>query len=379
MLVSKENKVYFKNLNAVRFIAAAMVICHHIELVKSHFNLHNHYNKQFVIQSGRSGVLLFFTLSGFLITFLLLKEKQITNNIAIKKFYMRRILRIWPLYFFVLFLAFLVVPNIDILKYPGFSAAGLWANPPGMFILYLLILPNIATSIYGSFPFSSQTWSIGAEEQFYLVWPVFIKKIKNKWLLLLIVIVFYNVIRYIILYQFSENPQSNTMFIILGIWNSTPINCMAIGGLFSMLITQNSIFSNKIKSCFYNKIVQIMAFMVVLSMLITGFKTAHFNDEIYSLFFGIIICNLATNEKRLFSLEFKWLNYLGNISYGLYMYHNIFIVLSIAILLKVNYFNSYLLYVLVFTFTILIAFLSYEFFEKRFINKKAKYATASIG
>jgi peptidoglycan/LPS O-acetylase OafA/YrhL len=375
-----ERHIYFKNLNAIRFIAAAMVICHHIEFVKSHFNMPNHYeNNNMVIQAGRSGVVLFFVLSGFLITFLLLKEEEITQTIAIKKFYLRRIFRIWPLYYLIILLAFIVLPNIPFFQYPNVDNAQVWSNPLGKTLLYMAILPNIATSIYGSFPFSSQTWSIGAEEQFYLIWPVLIKKIKQKWILLFWVIVTYAIVKYIILFQFQRHPTSNTWFMILGIWQSTPINCMAIGGIFSLIIFQKTELVLLIRKIIFNRVLQALVILFTALLLVIGYKSAHFNDEIYALLFGIIICNMAANDARLFSLEFSFLNYLGKISYGLYMYHNIFIVLSIAFLIKFNLFNSYLHYLLVFVFTIFMATISYEFFEKRFINKKIKYTTVSSG
>ncbi|RMG83594.1 MAG: hypothetical protein D6707_00790 [Bacteroidetes bacterium] len=66
-------KVYFPNLNGLRFIAAGMVIIHHIEQLKSIFGIENYWGVPFIRLVGKLGVVLFFVLSGFLITFLLLK------------------------------------------------------------------------------------------------------------------------------------------------------------------------------------------------------------------------------------------------------------------------------------------------------------------
>src|SRR6267378_8187081 len=98
---SKEKaSVYFPGLHGLRFFAAMMVVFSHIELMKDYHGYPNLYASNLAVyESGRLGVTLFFVLSGFLISYLLLKEKEVSGSIAIRKFYGRRILRIWPLYF----------------------------------------------------------------------------------------------------------------------------------------------------------------------------------------------------------------------------------------------------------------------------------------
>src|SRR4051812_25418181 len=105
----KKSKVFFPNLNGVRAIASLMVVIAHIELDKSVFHLRplNFINLE---NFGRVGVSVFFALSGFLITYLLLEEKKNFNKITFGDFYMRRILRIWPLYFLVVIVGFFIYP-----------------------------------------------------------------------------------------------------------------------------------------------------------------------------------------------------------------------------------------------------------------------------
>ena len=102
---STNTKVYFENLNAIRFIAASFVIVAHIEFFKKLFHLPNFFENEVISIIGRLGVVLFFVLSGFLISYLLFVEKKVTKTISVKKFYIRRILRIWPLYFLIILLA----------------------------------------------------------------------------------------------------------------------------------------------------------------------------------------------------------------------------------------------------------------------------------
>lgn len=99
----KRTSVYFPSLNGVRFIAASLVFVHHfvaIDFVRKKVG----YNMEsgFFSPMGGTGVTLFFVLSGYLITYLLLTEYKVENKINIKDFYIRRLLRIWPLYFFTI-------------------------------------------------------------------------------------------------------------------------------------------------------------------------------------------------------------------------------------------------------------------------------------
>src|SRR5689334_8705907 len=97
---ASDGVIYLKGLNGIRTIAAFGVLLAHLKLWAS--DLKNTINEN---PWGPFGVTMFFALSGFLITYLLLKEKDQSNGkIAIRKFYVRRILRIWPLYFLYLFI-----------------------------------------------------------------------------------------------------------------------------------------------------------------------------------------------------------------------------------------------------------------------------------
>ena len=93
------NIVYFKGLNALRFFAATLVVLMHMKS-----NLGNSALPTFpdigLFSKGLIAVSFFFVLSGFLITYLLYVEYEKTNTISVKAFYLRRIFRIWPLYFF---------------------------------------------------------------------------------------------------------------------------------------------------------------------------------------------------------------------------------------------------------------------------------------
>src|SRR5258706_15966300 len=101
------SKVQFPNLNGLRFLAASGVVVHHIEQVKYLYGLPNVWTDLAMAKLGGLCVSLFFVLSGFLITFLLMEEKKLYQTISVGKFYVRRMLRIWPVYFIVAILGFL--------------------------------------------------------------------------------------------------------------------------------------------------------------------------------------------------------------------------------------------------------------------------------
>ena len=104
-----------------------------------------------------------------------------------------------------------------------------------------------------------------------------------------------------------------------------------------------------------------------------------FNNEIYAVLLGYQVCNFAANPKPIFSLENKLFTYLGKISYGLYMFHPLAIICAVKIFLVLYYTKSILVYPLTVAVAIVLAALSYQFFEKYFIKKKVKYSAVVSG
>ena len=119
-----------------------------------------------LLKSGAFGVDLFFALSAYLITILLMREKEIRGSLDVKSFYLRRILRIWPLYF--AFLAFAIL-----LTSLHFRSQNLTARYVAG---YLALAGNWVYAAYG-LPQSVTIplWSISIEEQFYLLWPLAVR------------------------------------------------------------------------------------------------------------------------------------------------------------------------------------------------------------
>jgi peptidoglycan/LPS O-acetylase OafA/YrhL len=224
-MIKKE--VYFPNLNGLRFLAALMVMLHHFEL-SEHISKDTFYGRS-VIAIGKLGVILFFTLSGFLLTYLLLKEKKETGTVKIRNFYVRRILRIWPLYYLVVFASLYFLNHINFLSNPALGVISDHNFFERQFF-FILMLPNIAFAFGYNLPYADQAWSIGVEEQFYVFWPLLFKKMKNTFKLLTGVIIIYILIKLGCLLIKTIWPGSFTTHLYYLVYLSS-FDSMAFGGL----------------------------------------------------------------------------------------------------------------------------------------------------
>lgn len=363
-------RMYFPNLNGLRFLAAFLVLIHHIEQFKKLLNLPNFFHVPFVNNAGKIGVNLFFVLSGFLITNLLINEKQRTNTISVLNFYKRRVLRIWPLYLFLCLLSFFILPHISFFNIEGLSDK-LDDNFIIKLVLYVFFLPNLALGLFPAIPYASQMWSIGFEEQFYLFWPWFVKKIKKiRLVILLIPLVF--VTLNILVYLFFKDflTQLNLYESVRYLFDFPSYDSIAIGCGFAYIVENK----NKLLAFLFQKSTQIITYFFVIFLIVFGIKVPFFNNQLFSVLFGIIIINLALNKKNIFNyLENSTFNYLGKITYGIYMFHYIAIIFVLKTLQNYGIKNMIAEYVLSFVLTVIFAVLSYEFFEKRFIKLKKNY------
>jgi len=350
---------YFKGLDTLRALASLIVVWGHIELLKMNNSIPNLIdNNFFVFPSGHIAVVLFFSLSGFLITYLLVKEKEREGKISLKKFYLRRILRIWPLYYFIIILSYFLIDSTSIsIK---------------TIILSLTIFPNVAHAIGEGWTISPQIWSIGVEEQFYLFWPIIIILIPSRkilpFLIIFIIIfsIFPHLFGYLNLRTFNK-PEINN--IIYELFNGTKFNCMAMGSLVGYSLATNK----KWISYFSFKPVAVSLISIAIFFWFFKIELNYFNDEFYGVLFSLMILGIVNNEG--IKIDSKTSSFLGRISYGIYMYHWIILLFAMK---YITYRNNDLvyniqIYFIVFSITILISWLSFETFEKYFLNIKKKF------
>lgn len=398
-------KEYFKGLDSLRFFAALAVFFTHVELIKKFTGYGSHWidpeervtkfnlfqsvmSKEIdslspiIAYSSALGVVFFFVLSGFLITYLLLQEKKETGVIQVGKFYLRRAFRIWPLYYLIFILGFFILPYLKIFAVPGqdlFFHQNFWGN----FILYGFFMPNLAFSIYTTaVPNIGQSWSIGVEEQFYLVWPLILRKSKNFLKSILWITGSIIVLKGALLIAFPF-VKLEALTVLKKFLAMSKLECMAFGGLGAYLLFNKK---EQLLKTIYHPLSQILS-IIVIPVLIYFIPTA-LEDILHLLFsisFLIIILNVAGNTNTIFKFQNKILNYLGRISYGFYMFHVMCIVFTIHALEKTVGLNKdittpqhLLLYGISFLLTVALSSFSYHIFEKAFIRLKDKYAQPKL-
>lgn len=381
-------KVFFPSLNGLRFIAAFVVIIHHLEQIKLFFGLPSAFQEwHFIKIVGELGVTLFFTLSGFLITYLLLAEKEKYKTIDVKKFYIRRILRIWPLYYLIIILGLFVLPHLDFFQIPIYTEGGQYRFGIKV-LLYFLLLPNVVSNLYAYMPYLAQAWSIGIEEQFYIFWPWMVKFSKNHlkvlWGIVIGLLLITNV-----LYLFADHAAdisqasgiTKVITLAYRFFAMLRISCMAIGGIGAYYLYN---LHAKVLRFIFSPYVQLITYVLVLQLMLFGVEIPCVNHEFYSLFFIIIILNLAANPDSYFSLENKVMDYLGKISYSIYMWHGIALIVGLKTAMVFNpkmddFFSNAVYYVLSFAVTLGLSIASYEGFEMQFLKFKHLFAKIQSG
>lgn len=371
-------KIYFKGLNELRAFAALGVVWHHIELYKNRAgeaSLMSTPLRYLIEHLGKNGVYLFFVLSGFLITYLLLAEIAKKGEVSLKKFYVRRILRIWPIYYAIILFSFWVLPYIG-LNFSFFSAEthylGLMEKLNQNFWLpfffFMFFMPN---AIYSVIPVAgaSQSWSVGVEEQFYLIWPFIINYFRQKAIYVLagivvVVALTREAIPYMPLHWIMPEIAAKIVrsFVI-----SFKIDLMAVGGIGAFLYYQkNETLMRWLEkpALVWGNLLLIAVLLAVQSFIIP-----------LAVCFLILILSVITGKLNVYN---RILSFLGVISYGIYMIHPIIMFCCFALLHKLQIQNgilfNLLIYTLVIGLTILISHLSYQYFESYFLKFKDKFA-----
>jgi len=353
----KESPIYLPGLNGLRAIAAlGVVIAHVSQNGIGDFGLLNHPE----LPIAGFGVTLFFVISGFLITFLLLQEMKKRDDVDIKKFYVRRILRIWPIYYlFILFsigLFFLIGRQNELLLEEMWFYLFFAANIPFIFQQGILILVHY--------------WSIGVEEQFYLFWPWIVNYSKNS-LLKIAVIILIVLLMTKILFWWQLGTESYSYRFL----SVSRFHCMMVGAIGAIMYFNKKIRFN---SFFSNKLVQFVSWMLFLLM---GFNIIYIPaviaHEVIAIASLSMIMGQVMVNRRIINLENKLCDFIGKISYGIYVIHPI-IILLLSIFYKgldiTIGFKYILVYSSVVLSTIFIAWLSYTYFEKYFLKLKTKFA-----
>lgn len=363
------NNIHFPQLDGLRGIAILMVMCFHYF---PHLPLCNF---------GWTGVDLFFVLSGFLITSRLLP--YIDDSKLLLKFYRNRFLRIVPLYFgflIVFFTGWFLLSSKATLHSFKFYEDHWW-----QFFLFIqnwtFIFEYVTITTH-----LSHLWSICVEEQFYLVFPLFITMIKEKRKLLnlgLVLILLVLLTRLIYYYYFFQDSEYQKIY-----WNTFfRMDSLLIGFILYMLIgKKSSILENKkYFKVFISAIIIILLAGIIISK--TPVKNSMFMNTIgftiIAIFYaGIIWIALSNNNKTMnLILTSGILRYTGKISYGLYVFHIPIFLIGFSLLnslfIHLNYIPDkqtiHLINVLIcIPATYIVSHLSFKYYESYFLKHKAK-------
>ena len=345
---------YYYNLDGVRALAALMVLVQHFFFSENVKYLEQLVHYQKFAQIGQHGVSLFFCLSGFVITRILINTRF--ENDYFINFYKRRALRIFPLYYLGLFAYYFVFPiifNEDIVDFK-------------LQMPYYFYLQNFTEVLKIDAIGPIHYWSLAVEEHFYLLWPlvIFIVKPKHIWKFIIFSFIIILLLKY---YMLNKGLTINY-------FTFTRIDQIMFGA-FLAILEMRDFFKLK-------RTARIMFFSGFLSLLLGAiinlisselfFVKEIFKYPILGLFFSCLIGFLISlSETHLINriLKSKVLQYLGRISYGIYVWH----VLALAILNKV-FISGFLLFdfFLALILTILISHLSFFYFENYFLKFKKK-------
>ena len=338
--------------------------------------------------AGYLGVQAFFVLSGFLLTPILVDMKSSLNSRDFfTRFYGRRALRIFPLYYLYLLVAAGIAAIVVYQHgYEGIKAIDRYLEQLPWAFTYTYNFYH-ASEVFKHTPLVTHFWSLAVEEQFYLIWPLFLFITPKEHLkkFLLVIILFGPVVRFMTSIAISENTFSfigDQTDLIIYVLPFSHMDAFAMGGYFAIY------FSKKMESS--RTVWLLIAFTFAIGLITeylfstdgmygSGLGYAPFMKDSYKYIWGYSLLNIVfayilihvRDRKFLPELfENPVLYYLGQISYGLYVFHYPVIWTINYNLTDYSWFIRMLLSLFV---TIVISILSYEFIEKWFIQSKDKY------
>jgi peptidoglycan/LPS O-acetylase OafA/YrhL len=332
-------------LNGVRFIAVFLVIFYHLN---------------FQLVPGGHGVMLFFVLSGFLITWLLLKENEKTNTISLKHFFQRRVIRIFPAFYayWLIAVAILLILKKDVPWGHAISSLFYFSN------YYGALHPELNNLF-------SHTWSLAIEEQFYLCFPflffAFANNLKRFTNVLTVIILTIWIWRFILVFGF----QVKDSYIYSAF--DTRIDQLLVGCLLAMVLRQGKL-KNFWEAALKNALMPLLPVALLLLSIFFGSMNSVVYKDTVGFMIEPVLMAIIIAQLILFSASFwwKWLEwrtvkYLGMISYSLYLYQQLTLYSVTKVL---SDFSLIVQVVCAVSVTIIAATFSYYAIEKPFLRLK---------
>ncbi len=447
-------RIYFDYLDSLRFFAFFAVFIAHAAILFpiSADWFYSLYRS--IFSNGAYGVNFFFILSGFLISYLLMAEKKDTGRVSVRTFYLKRVLRIWPLYFVVFVSAIFILPFIvralgaDYIagSIKTFPNLGMTTGEDGPWWFLFFVGNFYRAHEWGPTPFAlGVLWSVCIEEQFYLFWPWVVKKFKHKGMLYVALLVmgisliykaFYindaNLAYYgslsvamdlavgcvlgIFYFRFEKEVRAGWGFLLgsfksFGMFKKNMLRAIilvkvSIGGFVNQKMGQSKARRAAGISAI---IILLLAFVIYICLNLANGGNGLIYDSlrlmkrpVLDILFALILLAFLLRKPRELvespntdistsASAYKstgeqeghvWYNrftYLGRISYGLYAYHAIFLILILAIFNHygmgpndVSIFRFAVIFIISFVLTVLASHYSYKYMEGPFIRLRGK-------
>lgn len=359
---------YRPELDVLRFLAFLAVFMHHALPRDASFYIGHGLSPaqtQWILSAkaaGAFGLDLFFALSAYLITELLLREHANRGSFSVSAFYIRRALRIWPLYFTFLVLTVLVVPTI----FPKENLGAIYI------VSFVFFVGNWVCAAKG-IPFSvaGPLWSISVEEQFYIGWPLLLRffgvnRIRQLAVAMLILAF---ATRILLAVVGVKHP---------GVWCNTlaRLDPFALGAILAFTLRGRTPQMNKLLRLGLGA-TAIMSWWLIARYLAQDGPTAVITYGISGIASVVLLTAILQTEARFLRVRpLSWLVYLGRISYGLYVFH----LLALAIIMNLRFvpvlgiplgFTARVL--LSFLLTVTLAAISYRWLEQPFLKLKERF------
>lgn len=374
-----EKKVYFKNLDALRFVAFLFIFLGHALDTDSEF-IRSSYTygwvKNYVYIFGQTGFSFAFVLSSYINTWVILEERQQAGSFKPWLYYIRRALRIWPLYFLVLFIGFVLLPlGMALMGEPYREVGNPW--------YFILFVGNFFLIEHGwtHSPIISVLWSVSVEEQFYIFWPFLLILFRRheKWLFALMLLLFgITTWRY---FGTDVNLWFHTLFLLADIclgavfafisfnqnWGFLRMKTISRGSILAVyalfwlsLIFYHGLFDSQLLPGFMQLIIEKLFYAVILSFFI--FEQNFCNNSFFK--FG----------------NLKVLSYLGVMSYGLFCFHEIGLLAGNKLLHSFGLNENVWAFLglkplLAFVIILPFSYLSWNYFEKPILSLKRHFYT----
>ncbi|HEY0214481.1 MAG TPA: acyltransferase [Paenirhodobacter sp.] len=344
---------HFVALDGLRFLSILAVLFHHSPLA----SVWPEYSRLF--GRGYLGVDLFFVISGFLITTLLLRERDRTGHISLTGFYKRRALRILPLYL-------LVVTAVG-----GYYV--LFKHEPGTaekWPFYYLFLANF---LQGDIPMLAPTWSLSVEEQYYMIWPLLLIALPRRWLLqgvvVFAVIYLLAVHTGLAFYAYDIGPLS------FNIYGMTYVAILLGAGLALLLHRANS-FTRLWRWLGWQWASPLLFAVLLVELLTLPVDLRGWPNLIIHLTMAALLGSLVIREDTplIPILTFAPIVRIGTISYGIYLLHNLSLHAANMITGRMggSEANMPLFLLLFWGGAVLLAEISFRFYEGPFLALRHK-------